>query len=520
MEGDCVTIDSDEDDHETGFRNYNSPRHRSRSRTGPEFCEGARFGQSRHPEHNLSQPHARGSREENYVDRNSRQDYFRSRERDRHREREYDRFLRRDHHDNIHDRRRNCLHDKYDHMHNKRKRSASRESSVKFMRSSSRNSNRSASSDGPKSFEEMARGILAGTLRDDDTPPAPPAVQFASFGRSVSPTPPMPMFGAPAPPSHAHSEFDLLRLREMGSLPAAATPPASAPHPIMADTQRQQEDMCSRVAEALAHTDQRPSRVLRLERPVGSLELSQIYASICPQPCDHLECKKFPSCLLFPMVKDHGGIVGGCVDLEFQSESSAAVFKRVLSGHSISSHHVPASSRVLDTTATTRAVKAEDKAGIPKRIFKETYLLCSVAVDVISSSCVDHGTVSAPVKICIYSGDSQYSSVSDETSLLFLKRKCALCRPRLRDEGAGAAPADAAAPWAGGQAGAGAARQQPAAGRQAGAGHPPLPPGPGPHRHHRGSVQTPQPVQFSQSLRQNCFLIQNLEPSRRFVKMD
>ena len=165
--------------------------------------------------------------------------------------------------------------------------------------------------------------------------------------------------------------------------------------------------MCSRVAEALAHTDQRPSRVLRLERPVGSLELSQIYASICPQPCDHLECKKFPSCLLFPMVKDHGGIVGGCVDLEFQSESSAAVFKRVLSGHSISSHHVPAPSRVLDTTATTRAVKAEDKAGIPKRIFKETYLLCSVAVDVISSSCVDHGTVSAPVKICIYSGDPQ-----------------------------------------------------------------------------------------------------------------
>ena len=49
-------------------------------------------------------------------------------------------------------------------MHNKRKRSASRESSVKLMRSSSRNSNRSASSDGPKSFEEMARGILAGTL--------------------------------------------------------------------------------------------------------------------------------------------------------------------------------------------------------------------------------------------------------------------------------------------------------------------------------------------------------------------
>ena len=307
-------------------------------------------------------------------------------------------------------------------MHNKRKRSASRESSAKFMRSSSRNSNRSASSDGPKSFEEMARGILAGTLRDDDPPAAaaPPAVQLASFGRSVSPTPPMPMFGAPAPPSHTHSEFDLLRLREMGSLPTAA--PASAPHPIMADTQRQQEDMCSRVAEALAHTDHKPSRVLRLERPMGSLELSQIYASICPQPCDHLECKKFPSCLLFPLVKDHGGIVGGCVDLEFQSECSAAVFKRVLSGRGISSHHVPATSRVLDTAATTRAVKAEEKAGIPKRIFKETYLLCSVAVDVISSSCVDHGTVSAPVKICIYSGDLFDSSVSDEISVLFLNR--------------------------------------------------------------------------------------------------
>ena len=96
MEGDCVTIDSDEDDYETGFRIYNSPRHRSRSRTGSEFCEGARFGQSRHPEHNRQQPHGRGgSREEDYVDRNSRQDYYRGRERDRHRERDYDRFLQR-----------------------------------------------------------------------------------------------------------------------------------------------------------------------------------------------------------------------------------------------------------------------------------------------------------------------------------------------------------------------------------------------------------------------------------------
>ena len=72
--------------------------------------------------------------------------------------------------------------------------------------------------------------------------------------------------------------------------------------------------------------------------------------------------------------------------------------------HNICSSFIPGSVSMIDLKETSRVVKAEEKVGIPRRYHRESYLLCTVVMDLMNSSSVEHGTVSAPFKISIYSG--------------------------------------------------------------------------------------------------------------------
>ena len=72
--------------------------------------------------------------------------------------------------------------------------------------------------------------------------------------------------------------------------------------------------------------------------------------------------------------------------------------------HNIGSSFVQGLVSMIHLKETSRIVKAEEKAGIPRRHHRESYLLCTVVMDLMSSSSVEHGTVSAPFKISIYSG--------------------------------------------------------------------------------------------------------------------
>ena len=271
------------------------------------------------------------------------------------------------------------------------------------MRPSSRNSHHSSYSNddnseisGPQSFEDMARGILAGTLRDEATSGQAPALGLV--------TPP-PMFGAPVPGSLRKTDFELLRDQQQAAVTMFGVPPPPvSAHPVILDIARDQEDMTSRVITSLANVDQKPSRILRLDRALSTYELQQIYQTICPSPCDHVECRlsRSPYCIFFPKVTDPHRL--GETYLEFLTEIRAALFRSVLMQHNIGSSFVQGLVSMIDIKETSRIVKAEEKAGIPRRHHRESYLLCTVVMDLMSSSSVEHGTVSAPFKISIYSG--------------------------------------------------------------------------------------------------------------------
>ena len=290
----------------------------------------------------------------------------------------------------------------------------SRDSPVsKHLRPASRNSRHSSHSNddnsnlsSSQSFEDMARGLLAGTLRDDVAAPA------ATFGVTttqhvpgVTTTRHVPMFGAPVPGTSRMSDFDSLMYQQqqepvsMFDLPPQPKPP----HPVIQDIERDQEDMTSRVLHSLAHLDQKPSRIIRLDRGVSTHELTQIYQTISQTPCEHMECHRLyrgASCFFFP--KRPIGL--GDTYLEFLTEIRAAIFKKVLLQHNIGSSFQQSLVTMIDLKETSRVVKEEEKVGIPRRYQQESYLLCTVVMDLMSSSSVEHGTVSAPFKISIYSG--------------------------------------------------------------------------------------------------------------------
>ena len=280
--------------------------------------------------------------------------------------------------------------------------------SKRMRRSSSRNSYHSSYSNddhseisGAQSFEDMARGILAGTLRDD-----------VSSGQTPGLTtpPPVPMFGAPMPDNMRRTDFELLRDQQQAVTMFGLPPPSAPAHPVILDIERDMGVMAARVINSLASVDQRPSRFLRLDRSVSPDELTQIYQTICPNPCDHVECQRLRMkvCIFFPKVTvsilsmDQYG--HGETNLEFLTEIRAAIFRSVLMQHNISSSFIQGPVSMISLKETSRVVKAEEKVGIPRRYHHESYLLCTVVMDLMTSSSVEHGTVSAPFKISIYSG--------------------------------------------------------------------------------------------------------------------
>ena len=284
--------------------------------------------------------------------------------------------------------------------------------SKRMRRSSSRNSYHSYSNDdhsemsGAQSFEDMARGILAGTLRDDVSSGQTP-------GLTMTTPPPVPMFGAPMPDNMRRTDFELLRDQQQ-AVTMFAPPPAPS-HPVILDIERDQGVMAARVVNSLASVDLRPSRFLRLDRSVSPEELTQIYQTICPNPCDHMECQRLfrgvtfhalsRHCIFFPKVTVSMDPYGhGETNLEFLTEIRAAIFRSVLSQHNISSSFIQGPVSMISLKETSRVVKAEEKVGIPRRYHHESYLLCTVVMDLMTSSSVEHGTVSAPFKISIYSG--------------------------------------------------------------------------------------------------------------------
>ena len=239
----------------------------------------------------------------------------------------------------------------------------------------------------------MARGILAGTLRGDTSSDQAP--------------PPLPMFGAPVPESMGKTDFELLRGQQQAAATMFGLPPPPLPaHPVILDIERDQEDMATRVINSLSIVDQKPSRILRLDRAVTTYELTQIYQTICPTPCEHPECQRLykgASCIFFPKANDPNGL--GETYLEFMTEIRAAIFRSVLMQHNIGSSFVRSLVSMIDLKETSRIVKAEEKVGIPRRYHQESYLLCTVVMDTMSASSVEHGTVFAPFKISIYSGE-------------------------------------------------------------------------------------------------------------------
>ena len=275
----------------------------------------------------------------------------------------------------------------------------------RMRRSSSRNSYHSSYSNddhseisGAQSFEDMARGILAGTLRDDVCSGQTPG---------LTTPPPVPMFGAPMPDNMRRTDFELLRDQQQAVTMFGLPPPPAPAHPVILDIERDQGIMAARVINSLTSVDPRPSRFLRLDHSLSPDELTQIYQTICPNPCDHVECQRLrlKVCIFYPKVTvsmDPYGL--GVTNLEFLTEIRAAIFRSVLMQHNITSSFIQGPVSMISLKETSRVVKAEEKVGIPRRYHHESYLLCTVVMDLMTSSSVEHGTVLAPFKISIYSG--------------------------------------------------------------------------------------------------------------------
>ena len=154
-------------------------------------------------------------------------------------------------------------------------------------------------------------------------------------------------------------------------------------------------------AEAiLSGSDENPTRMLHLERLLPPEELLKLYKLIYVFPCSHQVCKK-QNCHFFPLSSFSST---DQTVLQFSSEPRAAIFKRVVASQGYQSHFVPSNNSCQYINLTSLIVKEEFRAGIPKRTMMESYCVCSVVLHCISSSSVEDGLVSAPIKISLYTG--------------------------------------------------------------------------------------------------------------------
>ena len=58
----------------------------------------------------------------------------------------------------------------------------------------------------------------------------------------------------------------------------------------------------------------------------------------------------------------------------------------------------------LTVGMTTLHSQSEKGVGIPKQFLTKKFLICTVVMEVLSGSSVEHGIISAPVKICFNAG--------------------------------------------------------------------------------------------------------------------
>ena len=243
----------------------------------------------------------------------------------------------------------------------------------------------------------MARSVLAGTLV---SPPSNPS-NYAVFGKPIErPTPPV-SFGE----MYQNSNGQQI-LKEQPSIAVNSTvdfctnqpSPARLKKTLVEDFHGNLTEMVAGAEAALSVTDEKPSRVLRLDRLVPTGELYNIYKMAFLLPCSHQICKK-SDCYYFPVIKDEAQTV-----LEFSSETKAAIFKRFLANRMINSQFVPSTKSQQTISNTSMVVTEEFRKGIPRRTQLESYCVCTVNLHCISSSSVENGSVSAPVKISIFTG--------------------------------------------------------------------------------------------------------------------
>ena len=267
---------------------------------------------------------------------------------------------------------------------------------------------------GASDFERMARRMLAGTLVEPGDVSA-----GSSFSSSPPPPPPpppwepdiYPVFGKPIPrpappvvfgemyPSPCQSRTE--KAPPVVDLCQESETSGRLTHPVVSDLQRTEEETAARAEAALSVTDENPSRVLQLDRFVSREQLSTFYQLAFVLPCSHQVCRG-GSCYHLPVTRDPTST--GQTVLEFTSEAKAAIFKRFLSSRGVQSQFVASSRSSQNVKLTSLVVREEFRLGIPKRTTKETYCVCTVVLHCLSSSSVETGLVSAPIKISLSTG--------------------------------------------------------------------------------------------------------------------
>ena len=181
-----------------------------------------------------------------------------------------------------------------------------------------------------------------------------------------------------------------------------------ATNPLLETKRATVESIIAKVESTLSVRDQIPSSIFHLDRILSSSDLLSIYRSICPSPCPHTQCSKIKlgsldSCVFAPKVKNVS--VGfGETQLVFTNETRAALFMKLLNQHSIFGTYIPSTKSFPDLSLVTLTSMSEKRVGIPQVRIQETFLFCTVSMELITSASVDQGRVSAPVKISFCTG--------------------------------------------------------------------------------------------------------------------
>ena len=389
MMEDYIVIDDDDDDNEDGLivssveSVSDSPGHQSsdNSRQYHSRDDGGRDQRSRDRDYH---------RRRHFRDERRDPEYYHYRDRESLRRRDHRHHELRRHHDYYRDGR----HLDFGGSHDRGRHDDYRD---KCDKGRHRRSGSKELTESGKSFAEMARQMLAGTLRDDHPMSSSSSnPDFSVPPPTISPVPSssstQPIFGSALPPSSSSSMFS--------ASPVTSSSSHQSSHPVFDDIEKCLNTMISDVIRCTSEVDDVPSRALQLQQVISQHDLQRIYQTICPPPCSHNNCVAATQgqvCIYLPRIKNNN-------ILEFSTEARAAMFKTVLTKHNVPSVHVAASKGGVSINDTKIRRREEERVGVPRVWIRETYLVCMLDMVTVSSSSVEHGSVSAPVKMSVTTG--------------------------------------------------------------------------------------------------------------------